>query len=93
MKCTVIQAEEDCSLPTARRAHTHHRFVRVLLELHESDPSHVLHLDIAIGTLEVVSAVEVRHQGRRCDPHGVFAVDFVRNYIVGLQQRLEIANR
>lgn len=71
MNSNVIQAEERCSFPTARttdtsnsyyllkgyEAHTHHRLVRVLLELHESDPSHVLHLDVTIGTLEVVSAV------------------------------------
>jgi hypothetical protein len=66
----------------------HHWLVSVLLELHKSHPRHIFHLDITIGPLKVVSAVQVRHQRRRCDPHGVFTVDFVGDDIVGLQQRL-----
>ena len=67
-----------------------HRFVGVLLELHQTHTGHVLQFAVVDGIDVVHAAVQVgRDRGRR-HPQRLVAVDLSCNYIVSVQKSLEL---
>lgn len=84
--------QKDLGSPRAERGQksgaTYHRFVGVLLELNQTHSGDVFHIDVTVGSFDVVAAVQVWHYGRGRHADGILPVHFVSDHIVSLQQRL-----
>jgi len=64
----------------------YHGLVRVFLELHKSNASHMLQF-AAFHVVQLIT-IEIGYHGRRCDPQCLLAIHIPGNDIVCVQQRL-----
>lgn len=67
---------------------SYHRFVSVLLELHQAYSSHVLQVHVSVGALGRFS-VQVGRGGRGRDPQSLVTVHLMGHHVMGLEQGLE----